>query len=177
MQPITNEDLFAMVCAATQDVFATMLNLELRVGNGYVDTTAAVSANGIVSFVGLAGAWAGTGSISCSAQVACRISSQLMMSEYTAVDDDVLDALAEVTNMIIGNVKTALEERVGPMGLSIPTVIYGRNFTSRTLGKQDWAIVPFEFEQERMEIQVCLTPQKESMRPRAAFIGEGTLQI
>ncbi|MGH9628018.1 MAG: chemotaxis protein CheX [Bryobacteraceae bacterium] len=177
MQPITNEDLFAMVCGATQEVFATMLNLELQVGNGYVDNAAAVSTNGIVSFVGLAGAWAGTGSISCSASFACKISSQLMMSEYTAVDDDVLDALAEVTNMIIGNVKTALEERVGPMGLSIPTVIYGRNFTSRTLGKQEWAIVPFRYGNEHMEIQVCLSPQKEGMRPRPAFAGESTLQI
>src|SRR3546814_14068538 len=61
----------------------------------------------------------------------------MMMAEYDAVNDEVLDAMAEVTNMIIGNVKTALEERIGCMGLSIPTVIYGRNFTYRAVGNQE----------------------------------------
>ena len=71
-----------------------------------------------------------------------------MMSEYSSVTDEVLDAVAELTNMIIGNLKTALEEHLGPMGLSIPTVIHGRNFTSRTVGTQDWTIVPFRMESE-----------------------------
>ena len=44
-----------------------------------------------------------------------------------------LDAVAEVTNMIIGNVKTVLESRLGAMGLSTPTVIYGRNFQTAQL--------------------------------------------
>ena len=31
----------------------------------------------------------------------------MLMTEYTAICEDVLDAVAEITNMIIGNVKTA----------------------------------------------------------------------
>jgi chemotaxis protein CheX len=96
-----------------------------------------------------------------------------MMSEYAAVDDEVLDAVAEVTNMILGNVKTALEERIGPMGLSIPTVIYGRNFSSKTVGKQEWTVVPFDCEGERLEVQLCLAEQRDSMKPRVALAGAG----
>ena len=36
----------------------------------------------------------GTGTISCSAEFACRIASQMLMAEYLAVDGDVLDAVA-----------------------------------------------------------------------------------
>ncbi|MEO8130562.1 MAG: chemotaxis protein CheX, partial [Bryobacteraceae bacterium] len=113
-----------------------------------------------------AGSWVGTGSVSCTAACACKISSQFLMAEYTSVNEDVLDAIAEITNMVIGNVKTLLEEDLGPMGLSIPTVIFGRNFASRTVGTFEWTVVPFSFEGERIVIQICLAPQKEAIRPK-----------
>ena len=49
-------------------------------------------------------------------QFACKMASHLLLTEYGAVDEDVLDAVAEVTNMIIGNVKTTLENRLGADG-------------------------------------------------------------
>ena len=49
----------------------------------------------------------------------------MLMSEFDAVTEDVLDAMAEMANMIFGNVKTELEEQLGGLGLSIPTVIFG----------------------------------------------------
>jgi chemotaxis protein CheX len=174
---ITHSYLVELVHEATTSVFDTMLALPLERAEAYTNSTASASSNGIVSFIGLAGPWAGTGSISCSAAFACRIASQLMMTEYEAVDDEVLDAVAEVTNMIVGNVKTALDERLGPMGLSIPTVIYGRNFSSRTVGKQEWTIVPFHMESELFEVQLCLTPSREDTRSRIAFAGQETLEL
>ena len=86
-----------------------------------------------------------------TARSAQRISGALLMQEYSAVDEDVLDAIGEVTNMVLGNVKTALEEELGPMGLSIPTVIYGRNFTTRSVGKSQWTVVPFDCDGHRVD--------------------------
>jgi chemotaxis protein CheX len=174
---MTHSDLVAFTRVATEQVFEMMLGIQVQPGEAYTDTAAALSTNGVVSFIGLAGSWAGTGSISCSAPFACRIASQLMMNSYQAVDDEVLDAVAEVTNMIVGNVKTMLEERLGPMGLSIPTVIYGRNFTSRTVGKQEWTIVPFHLDGEVLEIQLCLAPQREAATPRLSLAGQESLQL
>jgi len=68
--------------------------------------------------------------------------------------------------MVIGNVKTLLEEDLGPMGLSIPTVIFGRNFASRTVGTFEWTVVPFLFDGERIIIQICLAPQKNAIKPK-----------
>ena len=82
----------------------------------FVEKEEAAPASGVVSLIGLAGAWVGSGSLSCSADFACKIASQLLMTEYTADHEDVLDAVAEVTNMIIGNVKTALEKPPGSDG-------------------------------------------------------------
>jgi chemotaxis protein CheX len=108
----------------------------------------------------------GTGSIACSAAFACKISSQLLMAEYSAVDEEVLDAVAEVTNMVVGNVKTLLEEILGPLGLSIPTVIFGRNFTSRSAGTNEWTVVPFLADGVRFQVQVCLAQNKGNNRPK-----------
>ena len=65
----------------------------------------------------------------------------MLMTESTAVDEDVLDAVAELTNMIIGSVKTDLEQHLGPLGLSIPTVVFGRNFKTRTSANTEWIVV------------------------------------
>jgi chemotaxis protein CheX len=171
---ISHDELVSLVREATENVFETMLGQSIVAGDAYLDNVASPAGNGVVSFIGLAGAWMGTGSISCSAPCACGLASKLMLTEYAAVDDDVLDAIAEVTNMILGNVKTSLEERFGPMGLSIPTVIYGRNFSSRTVGKQEWTVVPFDCGGERLEVQLCLAEQREPVKSRVALAAAAT---
>jgi chemotaxis protein CheX len=162
--------LVKIVRESTEEVFSTMLGIGLEQVDAYVDKSAPPAVDGILAFVGLAGSWVGTGSVSCSSTFACKMSSQFLMADYQSVNEDVLDALAEVTNMIIGNVKTKLEEDLGPMGLSIPTVIFGRNFGSRTVGTFEWSVVPFMAEGERIEIQICLAPHKESVRPRPNLV-------
>jgi chemotaxis protein CheX len=172
---ITHEDLVALVRGASEEVFSTMLALELQPTDAYVESSAALANNGVVSFIGLAGSWVGTGSISCSATLACQIAGALMMCEYTSVNEEVLDAVAEVTNMIMGNVKTTLEDKLGPMGLSIPTVVYGRNFSSRTVGKQEWSVVPFKVGAEDLEVQVCLAPSRDAGQQRLALLASGNV--
>lgn len=147
---------------AAHEVFSTMLNVELQPGQEYVEKPGATPASGVVSLVGLAGPWVGTGSLSCSANAACKIAGHLLMAEYEAISEDVLDAVAEVTNMVIGNVKTVLEDALGPMGLSTPTVIYGRNFQTRSSKNQNWTVVPFECEGEQLCIQVCIAPNPDA---------------
>jgi chemotaxis protein CheX len=150
---------------STLQVFSTMLDAELRGGEYSFETAAPDTNDGVVSFIGVAGAWAGTGSISCSPSMACRIYSQMLMTESNAVDEDVLDAVAEITNMVIGNVKTDLEEKVGPLGLSIPTVVFGHNFRAKSAGAAGWIVVRFEWESEPLVVKVCLAPAEKAPHP------------
>jgi chemotaxis protein CheX len=93
--------------------------------------------------------------------------------EAEAVDGDVLDAVAEVANMVIGNVKTGLEQDLGPLGMSIPTIIFGKNFSARSAGSEEWLTVPFYCENERIEVKLCLAPNRAG---RAAPIASYALQ-
>jgi chemotaxis protein CheX len=165
---MTHEQLVLLVRQSTREVFGTMLAIELVDEDASVGDGAPGPNAGVVALIGLAGSWAGSGTFSCSAEMAQKISGQLLMMEFTAVDADVLDAIGEITNMVLGNVKTSLEEILGPMGLSIPTVIYGRNFTTRSVGKSNWTVVPFQCLGERVEVHICLTPSTERRRSLSA---------
>ena len=67
------EDLYEAICRATEQVFATMLNIEIEPSAPIFEHDFPGHFDGVVSFVGMAGAWIGTGGLSCSASCARRI--------------------------------------------------------------------------------------------------------
>lgn len=151
-----HETLVREINAVTREVFATMLNMHVQSGTPAEEAVASGGQASVVALVGLAGAWSGTGAVSCTAALACRIASHMVLGNFDGVNDEVLDAMGEVANMVVGNIKNNLEVRIGPMGLSVPTVIYGRNFTMRAPGKHLWTVVPFACEGECMSVHTVL---------------------
>jgi chemotaxis protein CheX len=91
----------------------------------------------------------------------------MLLAEYSSVSEEVLDAVAEVTNMIIGNVKSNLERHLGPLGLSIPTVVFGRNFKTKTAGAE-WIEERFRWEGEELVLRVSLRPNERTGTTMAA---------
>ena len=164
--PITEQEIADVICTASGEVFSTMLAMDLVAGPMEVGEAAARNRAGVVALLGFAGDWAGSGTVYCDGRFACRMASQLLMTEYDTVNDDVLDAVAEIGNMIIGNVKTSLEAKLGPMGLSTPTVVYGRNFETRTVGSKEWVTVPFDSGEFHMGVQITIAPNPRKDRPQ-----------
>jgi len=162
VEVIGQAEIAAAIKAATSEVFTTMLGMEVSSDGEVTRTEANSPSSGVVSLIGLAGSWVGTGSLVCSAALACKLSALFLMSEFEAVNDEVLDAVAEITNMILGNVKTTLEERLGAMGLSTPTVIYGRNFQTRSARIHEWTVVPFHCFEDTLYVQLCLAPNRDA---------------
>lgn len=160
-EALSQDELALAIRLSTEEVFATMLGLALVRGDVYVAKDGAEPSSGVVSIVGFAGPWVGSGSLYCTGQFACKIASYFLQEQFSAVTEDVLDSVAELTNMIIGNVKTHLENRLGSMGLSTPTVIYGRNFQTRSVRNQEWTVVPFSLEGDRMCVQMCIMPNPD----------------
>jgi chemotaxis protein CheX len=157
------EIIVKSVTESTLHVFSTMLGVDIACHEAAGRTGMPEAATeGVVSFIGLAGSWAGTGSLSCSPALACRICSAMLLCESPAIDEEVLDAVAELTNMIVGSVKTELELTLGPLGLSIPTVVYGRNFKTKSAGNTDWVVVRFQWDDEQLVVKLCLEPKEQA---------------
>ena len=161
MEIVTQQEIEQAISKASREVFETMLNLPLEVEPSVMRTLIEPETfHGVVALVGVAGSWTGTGHISCSPHFAQKVAGALLMTEYDAVNEDVLDAVAEVANMIVGNVKTIFEEKLGPLGLTVPTVIYGRNYQTRSAGVKDWVRVRLRSGDENMDINFCLMPSR-----------------
>jgi chemotaxis protein CheX len=157
-----HETIAQCINQACLSVFSTMMGVEISPGEVALEHSTPDANDGVVSLIGLAGSWTGTGSIGCSATLACRVCSLLLMTEVQSVNEEVLDAVAELTNMIVGSVKTDLEQHLGPLGLSIPTVVYGRNFKTRSTGITDWTSLRFDWDGESLLVRVSLAPTEQT---------------
>lgn len=150
------DTLAHFIHAAAEETFAVMLGLPITKSATKSEDLEEISVSErVVTLIGVTGDYNGTGLTICSPALACRISSHMLMAEYSEMNKDVLDAMAEISNMIFGNVKTMLEEKLGLLGLTTPMVIFGRGFCMRTVNRQ-WINVSLQVEDECLDLQMCL---------------------
>lgn len=109
------------------DVFEVMLGRPLTAA----DPAWVLDSDRLTAAVHFAGESAGALLLECSKSHACLLAEMLTGIIHTQVDEDVLDALAELTNMIGGNLKSALH---GGAGLSMPTVVEGSDYSMQIRG-------------------------------------------
>ncbi len=169
---LTNDEVVALIWANTEKVFSTMLGLTVKSSSAPEERIRALRKGGVVSLVGFAGRWRGAGTIRCSGRLACSISGKLLLTQFDHVNDEVLDAMGEIANMIIGNFKDDAAYKLGPLGLSTPTVIYGNNFEARNWNGESWIPVLFDCEGELLEVNISLVPGYavgETPRPAAVL--------
>ncbi len=164
------QDIVSAVQASVSEVFSSMLGMEVEACPYIQDATGQRSTDGVMSFVSLAGKWVGSGLLSCSANFACRLCSSFLMTETTHVDGEVLDAIGEIANMVIGSFKTVAEATVGQLYLSIPTTIFGKCFGSKSLGSSEWIVMPFKCGEDSFEIWVYFARAEESAALRHSSI-------
>ena len=171
-----NDHVLRVVQSTTIDVFSTMLGMTVNLKNVSVETKNTKTNEGLMAVLGMAGAVSGSGSFCLSEALACRAASRFLMTDYTEVNDEVLDAVSELCNMIVGGLKTTLEEQFGPMGLSMPTVISGKDYVTRSSSMGERINVYFEYEDEDMKeefnVVVCLITENSNrsyLRELASF--------
>jgi CheY-specific phosphatase CheX len=160
---IDEELLVRSVTDSTSEVFSTMLEMEVQFTGLSDDNRTA--APGLISLVGITGDWSGSGVFCCSRKLAATICSRMLGTELSpgepVIDDEVLDVIAEVTNMMVGNIKNGLELVTGPLAISVPTVIHGRNFHFRNGAGLKGVALSFTTEGEQFEVRISLAPSVE----------------
>lgn len=171
-----NEDVLVQsVIEATSEVFLTMLDMEVRF-DGMADNAEA-SGSGLISLVGITGDWGGSGIFCCSPRFAAAVWARMLGGdadlENPVINDEVLDVVAELTNMMVGNIKNGLEAITGPLAISVPTVIHGRNFQFKNAAGLRGASLRFAAEGEKFEVRIALAPvaRKTSSPGRIAVLG------
>jgi chemotaxis protein CheX len=147
--------------AAALEVFGTMLGIEIAPCEPVPGLAVDCGEQGVISLLGLTGEWTGSGGLCCSAACACWIAEKMLFSDYPEVNDEVRDAVGEITNMIVGNFKTGISIQTGPLGMSTPTVICGREMTTKNGGAYEWAVFPFHCGEFTFRMMIQLQPASQ----------------
>lgn len=120
-------DLGQEIIAATQEVFSTMLMLEIS-GTDVSETGRSAIQSNLTSMIGLGGGVRGMLAVHCPAAVAKGITGAFLGMEIEELDADVKDAIGEIANMVAGNLKIAYGQAGVDVELAIPTTIVGESF-------------------------------------------------
>ena len=163
-----NQRLVERIQRATKDMFSMMLGMEASELAPYEEQGMTESFDGIVSLVGIGGPWTGMGTVYCGAELALQVTEKMLMTEQTEVNEEVLDAMAELANIIVGNVKTSLEADLGPLVLSIPTVIFGRNYKALNVMGRSRLVAPFVVDGLSFSVKFCLVPREARQSGRTS---------
>lgn len=108
---------------ATTDVFSTMLK-EAVVSGPVLQCDQMLASHDVSGIIGLSGGLSGDVIVSFDERVAILATAAMLGSEPAELDNDVVDAVGELTNMIAGAAKGILERH--NMSIALPTVILGK---------------------------------------------------
>jgi chemotaxis protein CheX len=139
---------------ATITVLKTMAFIEVIPGKPYIKKGA--TATGDVSgIVGITGDTEGSLCITFSKGCILMIISHMFNEDQKEINDDVKDAVGELTNMISGDARRRLEE-IGHHFLgSIPSVISGVGHEVKHITKGPILSIPFSTSGGNFTVEVC----------------------
>lgn len=84
-----------------------------------------------------------------------QIVSQMLGEKYVTIDDNVSDAVGEITNMVTGGAKKLLSEKGYKFELAIPSVIVGKDHVITHKAKGPVVLVPFETVAGSLFVEIC----------------------
>jgi chemotaxis protein CheX len=140
------------VCAAV-DVFSTMLDCELVRGQLSLNANFQPK-HEVTGVIGLSGKASGTVVVSLDREVAISATERMLGQRPETIDNDVIDAVGEMTNMIAGKAKAGLEQF--EMKLALPTVITGKNHVIRFGSTAQTICIPYTCPWGQISVEVGL---------------------
>jgi chemotaxis protein CheX len=137
---------------SAREVFDIMLCTKLSSFDSSPESNEAA----FTALVGLAGSLCGVLSIRCNDLAARGMASKMLGMPPEEVDNDCWDALGEIANMIAGNFKGKLSGVGNHCMLSVPTIITGTDYETRSLGAGNTIEIIFEFENKPLWVTLQL---------------------
>lgn len=140
---------------ATMNVLETMAFTKSEAGEPFIkkDTVAKGDVSGVIGFTGKTN---GTVSVTFDESCILRIVSNMFGEEMKELNDEVSDAVGEITNMISGQARKELEEIGKVFHGAIPSVITGKNHKLESTTKGPKIAIPFKTDDGSFTIVVCL---------------------
>jgi len=156
------DDLDELVTSAVTELFGTMLRMQMQpvpvqAGFGNDETHVA----GVVGFIGKL---SGVVYVYTTQSFARHITATLLGLKISEVEESemVNDAMGEMANMLVGQMKSRLTDRGIPCVLTIPSVVRGSHFSVEVISSTEGHVFSFEAEGNRIFIHCLLKPMDQS---------------
>lgn len=139
---------------ATFNVLETMAFTRAEAGEPYLKKDQ-VARGDVTSLIGLTGEVKGTISVSFSEKSILGIVSNMFSQNIEELNEEVKDAVGEITNMISGQARQKLDDLGLNLKAAIPTVVVGKNHTINHITDQRIVAIPFNTDNGGFTIEVC----------------------
>jgi chemotaxis protein CheX len=130
---------------AVQNVFKTMLGVQIAMGKPSLKTNRLTSAE-VTGVLGFAGDKKGTFSLAFTRKSAVHIYKTMVGEEHDSITPEVVDAIGEITNIISGQFRVEIEKLGYKLSAGLPTVIVGHNVEINFITKVPVIVLPFTFD-------------------------------
>jgi chemotaxis protein CheX len=139
---------------ATINVLETMAFMTVTAGKPYLktDNTAVGDVSGVLGLTGVAN---GTISVTFEEKCILAVVSSMFGETMKELNNEIADAVGELTNMISGQARRELEEIGKVFRAAIPSVITGRNHSIIHYTEGPKIAIPFNTADGNFTIEVC----------------------
>lgn len=144
------------VLDAVGNVLTTMAQLTAAPGKPYVnrERTAVGEVTGII---GLVGDLKGVLSVTFEKGVILKIANTMLDENYTEVDNNIADAVGELTNMIAGQARMHLSQGGMNLKAATPTVVIGKGHVISHIAPAPILSIPFSTDYGSFVVEITMS--------------------
>jgi len=160
MSNIENFDIRKHVIDSMVETFDTMVSMEIEVSNSEPSDTTGVSR--MVAAINFAGHVIGLLNIQVTSDLARLMMANMLDLDPEEVEDEseIKDLLAEITNIVSGNLISALNDAGYPSVSSTPSLTYGTDFSIKSLAMDRFERYVFSYQEELIFVEVGIKTQQ-----------------
>jgi len=138
---VTTVSLEEVMLEGAKEVFASMVCLPMEKAT---DSAAKTDEPAFLATITFTGDLEGCFGIACNQDCVRAITAGMLCMEPGSQpsDSDIIDAIGEIANMIMGGIKTRVQHEITNIEISIPSVVFGRQLQSRLSEAMSKVLVP-----------------------------------
>ncbi|TVR01676.1 MAG: chemotaxis protein CheX [Desulfovibrionales bacterium] len=138
---------------AVVGVLGMMAAVEVTPGKPYINRKRSAVGD-VTGTIGISGTAEGVMSLTLDEAVILRIVNNMLAESYTEINDEIADAVGELTNMIAGQARQDLAKQGMPLTSSTPTVIIGKGHQISHITTSPILAIPFTTNEGALVVEV-----------------------
>ncbi len=140
--------------AAAIHVLKTMAEIDAKPGKPFLKKDD-IAVGDVSAIIGITGEAKGSMALIFDEPCIMEIASNLMGEVFTTMNNEIRDAVGELTNMICGDARRRLAEEGFVLQAGIPTIVGGKSHTISHVADGPRLAVPFETSQGTFMVEVA----------------------